>query len=67
MQNLRRDFRCTSTALFFNVMILGLLQQPLACENAWCNVSIVTASGISTVSMETSEASGKLQTEFATT
>jgi hypothetical protein len=67
MQNLRRDFHCASIALFFHLTILGLLQQPLACEDAWCNVSIVTASVVSTVTMETSEASGKLRTEFAIT
>jgi hypothetical protein len=67
MQNLRRDFHCTSIALFLNLTILGLLQQPLACEDAWCNVSIVTAFSVSTVTMKTSVSSGKLRTEFPAT
>jgi hypothetical protein len=65
MQNLRRDLQYV--ALFLHLTILGLLQQPLACEDAWCNVSIMTACGVSTATMEESEASGKLRTEFATT
>jgi hypothetical protein len=54
MQIFHRDVHCVS---LLHVGVLLLLQQPSACEDAWCHVSTVTASAAVT---ET-EASVKLR------